>query len=189
MSLVAAFRAPPPKPHSGTPTGYFGEKIMVTMLIKNKFFSLRGHSTVTDVNGNPLFEVKGTLTLWKRKKIKDLDGNVLYTVRNKMIKFFMNSAFVFDAQGKKVARLKQKFRLTRSEYYLIGYKDELSIEGNFFQREINVIRNGEVIASGSRKLLTLVDSFTVTVNNDEDAPFVLALFIAMDNINDKNISD
>lgn len=189
MSLIAAFRAPPPKPHSGTPTGYFGEKIMVTMLIKNKFFSIRGHSTVTDVNGNPLFEVRGTFTLWKRKKIKDLDGNVLYTVRNKMIKFFMNSAFVFDAEGKKIARLKQKFHLTRSEYVLLGYKDELSIEGNFFQREINVIRNGEVIASGSRKLLSLVDSFAVTVPNDADAAFVLALFIAMDNINDKTRSD
>lgn len=162
---------------------------MVTMLIKNKFFSIRGHSTVTDVNGNPLFEVRGTFTLWKRKKIKDLDGNVLYTVRNKMIRFFMNSAYVFDAKGKKIARLKQKFHIGRSEYVLLGYQDELSIEGNLFQREINVIRNGEIIATGSRKLLTLVDSFAVSVAHDEDAPFVLALFIAMDNINDKNVAD
>ena len=163
---------------------------MRTLLIKNKFWSLRGNSVVNDISGAPAFEVKGTFSLWRKKKIYDTEGNLLYIVRNKMIRFFMNSCYIYDGNKTKIARLKQKFHLLKGEFVLLGYKDEYAIDGTLgllSERNMTITRNGEVIGEAGRKGAT--DSFYLTAYHDEDAAFLVALIVAIDNIIDKNARD
>ena len=171
---------------------------MRTLLSKNKFWSLRGHSTVNDISGAPAFEVKGTFSLWRKKKIYDMEGNLLYIVRNKMIRFFMNSCYIYDGNKTKIARLKQKFHLLKGEFVLLGYKDEYAIDGTLgllSERNMTITRNGEVIGEAGRKftsagdVLGATDSFYLTAYHDEDAAFLVALIVAIDNIIDKNTRD
>lgn len=161
---------------------------MVTMSIENRF-TVRGHSRVTDQSGNPLYDVKGTFSLWRKKRIRDLDGNVLYTVRNKMLKLplTMHSAYIYDAEGNKIGRLKQKLRL-KGQFDLIDSKEDYCITcGTIMNPAIDIFRNGIKIADGIRqvKIIGICDAFTVTCS-EEDAPFVLTLIIAMDNIIDRH---
>lgn len=63
--------------------------------IKNKLFSIGNGSKVTDENNQPLFEVKGKVfSITRKKYVCDLEGNKLYTVRNKWINWFVHKAYI-----------------------------------------------------------------------------------------------
>ncbi len=162
---------------------------MITLVIKNKMFSITGKSTVQDENGADKFIVKGAVfSLRRKKQVYDLDGNLLYTIKNKLIRFLTNSCYIYDADGNKVARIKQKFKIFKKEFILLGYADEIEIKGDFIQHCLEIFKNGEKIGEVGKKFVSLVDSFTLVSYNDEDAPLLVALVIAIDNINDKNRS-
>ena len=153
-------------------------------------FSVRGHSTVKDENDVDRYVVKGKFfSLGKKKRIYDMDGNLLYTVKNKLIRWFMNSCYIYDAEGNKIARIKQKFKLFKKEFKLTGYAEEIEIKGDFIQKVLEIYKNGEKIGEASKKFWAWTDRFALVCYNDADAPFLVALIIAIDNINDKNLSD
>ena len=139
--------------------------------------SLGGSSTVVDQNKNPLFKVKGKiLSITRKKKIKDMSGKTLYTVRNKWLNFFSHKAFI--------ATVKDKWINVKREYFIEGMGDEIKIEGGFFSLSCQILKNGEVIGTIRRKIDMWVDSFELEAD-EKDIPFLIALVIAIDNIVDK----
>lgn len=153
------------------------------LYIKNKFITLRGSSSVTDESGSDVFVVKGTFfTFTHKKRIKDTDGKLLYKVRNKWINVFTHSAYIYDGEGKKVAKVKRKFGF-KHEFVVEGYRDEISVKGDFLSWTLDVFRNGEQIGT-IRREFALTDSFVLETVTENDAAFMVALVIAIDNIGD-----
>ena len=153
--------------------------------IKNKFMSLGDSSTVVDENKNPLFKVKGKIfSITRKKKIKDMSGKTLYTVRNKWLNFFSHKAFIYDENKVKIATVKDKWINVKREYFIEGMGDEIKIEGGFFSLSCQILKNGEVIGTIRRKIDMWVDSFELEAD-EKDIPFLIALVIAIDNIVDK----
>ena len=65
------------------------------LAIKNKWISFGGSSTVQTMDGEDYLKVKGKVfTFTKKKEVRDLEGNLLYTVRNKFFSLFGRSGFV-----------------------------------------------------------------------------------------------
>ena len=153
--------------------------------IKNKIISWGGGSTVLDENKNEIYKVKGKVfSPTRKKRVSDMQGNVLYTVRNKWFNWFVHSAYVYDANKNKIARVKDKFFNIKPEFFVTGYQDEIKVEGSFLSFKSSIIRNGEVIGTIRRQAFTILDSFELEAK-EEDIPFLIALVIAIDNIVDK----
>lgn len=154
------------------------------LYITNKLASLRGSSTVVDEDKNPVYKVKGKFfSITHKKRICTLDNKVLYSVRNKFFNWWSHSAFIYDENKEKIARVKKKVDLTGT-FFVEGYKDEIKIEGNFFKLTSTIYRNGEQIGTIKREIKWFVDSFVLDAN-EEDMPFLIAIVIAIDNIYDK----
>lgn len=154
------------------------------LYITNKLASLRGSSTVVDEDKNPIYKVKGKFfSITHKKRICTLDNKVLYSVRNKFFNWWSHSAFIYDENKEKIARVKKKVDL-KGTFFVEGYKDEIKIEGNFFKLTSTIYRNGEQIGTIKREIKFFVDSFVLDAN-EEDMPFLIALVIAIDNIYDK----
>ncbi len=154
------------------------------LYITNKLASLRGSSTVVDEDKNPVYKVKGKFfSITHKKRICTLDNKVLYSVRNKFFNWWSHSAFIYDENKEKIARVKKKVDL-KGTFFVEGYKDEIKIEGNFFKLTSTIYRNGEQIGTIKREIKWFVDSFVLDAN-EEDMPFLIALVIAIDNIYDK----
>lgn len=154
------------------------------LYIKNKFMSLRGSSTVKDEAGNDVFVVKGTLfSISRKKRIKDTEGNLLYKVRNKLFNFFIHSAYIYDGEGTKVAHVKRKFGF-KNVFIVEGYQDEISVEGDFLSWQWAAYRNGNQIGTLSRQF-GWTDAFLLETDTEDDAAFMVALVIAIDNIIDE----
>ena len=155
--------------------------------IKNKFFSLGGGSSVVDENKNDVFKVKGRVfSITRVKKLYDIEGKLLYKIRNKWFNWFVHKAYIYDANNNKVAIVKDKWFNVKQEYFVQGYKDEIKVDGKFFSLSCNILKNGEVVGTIRRNINFIVDSFQLEAK-EEDMPFMIALVIAIDNITDKKL--
>lgn len=152
--------------------------------IRNKWISLRGGSTVKDMNENDVLKVQGKFwTITRKKFVKDLEGNLIYTVRNKFWCFFVKKAMVYDKDGNQVAFLKRKF-FSLHDHYLIQTKlGDIEVKGNFLGFDYHIYLGGKEIGHVSRKI-SLRDSFVLDVPDDQELAFFVALVIAVDNITD-----
>lgn len=155
------------------------------VFIKNKIFSLGGSSAVYGADKKPVYNVKGKVfSLTSKKRIKDLNGNTLYTLRNKWFNWFVHKVYIYDASGKKVAMVKDKMFNFNKQYFVVGYGDEITTEGKFFSLSMTIFKNGEPIGRISREITFIADSFCLEAD-EKDIPFLIALVIAIDNIVDK----
>ena len=153
--------------------------------IKNKFWSWGGGSSVVNENKEPVFQVKGKVfSITRKKYLCDLDGNRLYTIRNKWFNWFIHKAFIYDSDNNKIATVKDKWFNVNQEYFVMGYKDEIKIQGKFFGLTTQILKNGEVIGTIRRQITFINDAFELEAN-EQDMPFLIALVIAIDNICDK----
>ena len=153
--------------------------------IKNRVFSLGQGSSVVDENKNALFDVKGrAISITRKKFLYDANGQLLYSIRNKWINFFVHKAFIYDASGSKIATVKDKWFNVNQEYFVMGYKDEIKIQGKFFGLTSQILRNGNVIGTVRRQITFIADAFELEAD-ERDIPFLIALVVALDNIHDK----
>ena len=158
------------------------------LIIKNKFVSLRGSSTVTDEMGEDVFVVKGKMfSLSNKKFICDLQGNRLYIVRNKLLPGLLHAAYIYDGEKNKIGKLQIKVALTET-YKLENGTDRIEIKKSKETKELQFIKNDEVIGVLLKRTTSSKDSFVVDCLKDTEAALLTSLVIAIDNIED-NIAD
>ena len=152
--------------------------------IRNKWFSLRGSSTVKDMNEKDVFIVKGKFWSWTNKKfLLDLDGNLLYTIRNKFWTWFARKALVYDKDGNQVALIRRKIFSFHDRYFVYSSLGEMEIVGNILCHDYHIILNGKEVGHIARKI-SLRDSFVLDLDDQQDLAFFVAFVIAIDNITD-----
>lgn len=156
------------------------------LLVKNKLVSINGSSKVSDEEGNERFIVKGKFfSITNKKMIFDTNKNLLYRVRNKYWHWpYTRKAFIYDNEKNRIASIKIRYGF-RKKFHVEGYKDEISIVGDFFGFNYSICKNGDVIGTLSKKVLSLTDTYVLDIEKEDDAPFMVAAVIAIDNIIDK----
>lgn len=153
--------------------------------IRNKWISLRGGSTVKDMNEQDVLRVQGKFWTFTRKKfVQDLQGNLIYTVRNKFWTFFVKKAMVYDKDGNRVAFLKRKFFSLHDRFFIESKLGQIEIKGNILGFDYHIYLEGKEIGHVARKI-SLRDSFVLDIQDDQELPFFVALVIAIDNITDQ----
>lgn len=153
------------------------------LTVKNKFFSLGGGSKVLDETGLEKFKVKGNMfSIRRKKKIRSLDGKLLFTVKNKFFNWWTHTSYIFDANKNKIASVKN--RGFKGGYDVIASADEISIDG-WGMTGYTVYKNGKQVGTVKPKILSMTDTYEVDINDAEDPAFVVAVVIAIDNISDK----
>lgn len=155
----------------------------MVLVIKNRFLTLKGGSKVKDELDNDVYKVDGKFFTCTRKKfVRTLDDETLYTVRNKFWHIFFRSAYLIK-DGKKVMKIKRKFAIKSKFNVYAKDGNEYQIDGNFIGWNWQITRNGEQIASVYRKI-DWTDAFVLDVVKEEDKELCLAMVIAIDNIVD-----
>lgn len=152
--------------------------------IKNKLFSIGGASSVINENKEDVYKVKGrAFSITRVKWVCDLNGNKLFKIRNKWFNFFVHKAFIYDNNNEKIATVKDKFFNVKNDYFILGNKDEIKINGKFFSLSANILKNGELFGTIRRQITFIADAFELEAA-EKDLPFLIAIVIAIDNITD-----
>ena len=152
--------------------------------IRNKWVSFAGSSVVKDVNEKDVLKVKGRFfSIRRRKYVMGLDGTKYYQIRNRFWNFFRHACYVFDANDNKVATLTTKFWTLADHYDIDCSLGKLVIRGNILGFDYHIYLNDKEVGHVARRI-SLRDSFTLTIDDDQDIYFFVALVIGIDNIVD-----
>ena len=153
------------------------------LFIKNKLMSLRGNSFVLDEEQKEVYKIKGKFfTITNKKRIYDMEGHLLFVVRNKIWTFMKKVCFISNAHGQKIAKVVNGDFDFKNRYKVMNYEDEIELDGLWGKMDIK--KNGEVVGRISRDFTIVRDAFTLDTEDVENADFYVALTIAVDNIND-----
>ncbi|QCE12036.1 hypothetical protein DEO72_LG10g3275 [Vigna unguiculata] len=174
----------------------------VDLAVVMKVMTLADNFVVTDVNGNVVFKVKGSLmTLRDRRVLIDAAGQPIVTLRRKM----MTAHDRWQAfRGESTEAKDLIFSVKRSSF--IQFKSKLDVflanntredvcdfkvKGSWLERSC-VVYAGEtnnIVAQMHKKhtvqsILIGKDHFMVTIYPNIDYAFIVALVVILDEIND-----
>lgn len=150
------------------------------LYIKQRVFSFGDKYDIYDANQNTVFQVKGEIfTIGAKLHLYDIQGRELYFIKRK-ITFFMPQYEIYQ-NNMLCAVIKKEFTFFKPKLYVESSHGNFSIEGDFFNLDYSLYRNGQYFGSIHKKWLSWGDSYELDIINDENAAFFCALVIAIDN--------
>lgn len=146
------------------------------LYIKQKVFSFRDRFTVKDEYGEDKYYVEGEiLSLGKKLRIYDMDGNELAFVRERLLAFMPK--FTIEINGSEIAEIIKRFTFLRPKYYVDGLGWD--VEGDFFSHNYDITDGNKTIVSIHKQFMAWGDTFEIDVQKDNDEIIPLQSFLLL----------
>ena len=148
-------------------------------VLKQKLVSLGNNFTIKDVEGHDAFQVKGQLvSLGDKLSFQDLEGNELVYIEQKVFNWV--ATYEIWRDGRMVADVRRDLFSFRRHRFTVDAPgpDDLEAVGDFLDFEYVVNRGDRKIATITRQLFHLSDTYWVQIDDEEKDP-VLVLAIAV----------
>ena len=155
-------------------------------VIREKFFHLGEDSDITDEAGQPVYHVDGKIfSLHHTLVMRDLAGNEVATVRQQIIAF--RPTFEITRAGQELAEVRKKLFTPFVDRYTIDIPgpDDLEVTGSLFEHEYTITRDGAVVATVSKRWISLTATYGVETAPGQDDVLILATVLALDLVEDE----
>ncbi len=147
------------------------------LLFKQRMFSWFDSYDIYDESGNTVFTVKGQLAWGHCFKIFDAAGNEVGEVRQRIFTFmpkfeiYRGDSYL-GCISKEFTFFKPKYNIDFNGWY---------VEGSFMEWDYCVYSsNGNEVASVSKEIWNWTDTYSIDVNDPDDALNALMLVLAID---------
>lgn len=147
------------------------------MMFKQRFFSWFDSYDIYDEQENTLFEVQGQLAWGHCLKIFDACGNEVGTVKEKVLTWLPKFEVYLGERylgciSKELSFLTPKYDIDFNGWY---------VEGSFMEWDYTILdSSGNHVASVSKELFHLTDTYILDVDQEENALPVLMFVLAID---------
>jgi uncharacterized protein YxjI len=156
----------------------------VRYILKERIFSLRESYYIRNEQGDNLLEVTGRLIgLRDKLTLRDLGGNEVATVTKHLIA--LRPTYTIARPSQPDATVKKDFINILREGFSVdmaGGLPDLRIQGDIFEHDYSIARQGVTVAQVAKKWISLRDSYMVDVADGEDPVLLLACAIVVDRI-------
>ena len=82
--------------------------------------------------------------------------------------------------GHRVANVKKKFTFFKNNFVVTSPNSQYDIDGDVFAYDFSIYKDGRVVATISKKFLSLTDTYLVDIDDGCDQVTILALAIVID---------
>lgn len=161
------------------PDGYKGERgeECMKLLFKQRMFSWFDSYDIYDEGGKTLYTVKGELSWGHCLRIFDQNGNELGMVKERVLTFL--PLFEIYMNGQLAGTIKKEFTFFTPAFEIDFM--HWHVEGDFFEWDYRIMaKNGQQVASVSKQLFNLTDTYIIDVAEAKDALGALMLVLAID---------
>ena len=155
-------------------------------VIRERLFRLGEDSDITDEQGQPVYHVDGkVLSLHNTLIVRDLTGTEVARVERKLIA--LRPTYRITGQGEEVAELRKKLFSPFVDRFTIDIPGphDLQMTGSLFEHEYTITRDDQVVATVSKRWLSLTDTYGVEIAPGEDDVLILASVLALDLAEDR----
>ncbi len=147
------------------------------LLFKQKLFSWFDSYDIYDEHGNVLYIVKGQLSWGHCLKIYAPDGSELGMVKERIFTFLPK--FEIYMGDSYVGCISKEFTLFRPAFDVDF--NGWHMDGDFFEWDYSIMnRSGGCVATVSKQLFNLTDTYVIDVYNPQDCLSALMLVLAID---------
>jgi len=150
-------------------------------VIRERLFRLGEDSDITDEAGLPVLHVDGkVLSLHNRLILRDPAGREVGQVHRKLAA--LRPTYEITIDGKDVAEVRKHLFTAFQERFTIDVVGggDMEITGDLFSHEFTIERDGQTVATISKRWLTVTASYGVEVAPGEDDVLILASVLALD---------
>jgi uncharacterized protein YxjI len=150
-------------------------------VIRERLFRLGEDSDITDQAGQPVLHVDGkVLSLHHRVILQDPAGREAGRVHRKLAA--LHPTYEISLGGNDVAEVRRHLFTPFGERFTIGVRGggDMDIDGDLLSHEFTIQRDGQTVATISRRWLTMTASYMVDVAPGEDDLLILASVLALD---------
>lgn len=147
--------------------------------IKQKVFSFGDKFSVNATDGTPIIFVEGKVfSVGNKLTIYDAQGNELFYVEQKLFKLLPEYRIYQD--GQEIAYLKREFSLFKPKINITSKFGAFTINGNFIGYNFDIINDGKLVATVSKKMVAFSDSYILDIIEEQNVPFLVTLVIVID---------
>jgi uncharacterized protein YxjI len=150
-------------------------------VVRERMFRLGEDSDITDEAGQPVLHVDGkVLSLHNRLILRDPAGRETGQVHRKLAA--LRPTYEITIDGKDVAEVRRHLLAPFGERFTIDVygTGDMQIKGDLFGHEFTIERDGQTVATISKRWLTATTSYAVEVAPGEDDVLILASVLALD---------
>jgi uncharacterized protein YxjI len=144
--------------------------------IRQRFFSWFDSFDIYDESGRTAYTVKSKLSWGHCLRFFDPAGNHIATVQEKVITLLPK--FEFYIGGKYQGMLRKEISLLRP-HYNIDFNG-WNVTGDLTELDYRIEKHGGLVATISKEIFHMTDTYVIDVVNEEDALCALMLAVAID---------
>jgi len=151
--------------------------------LKQKVFSLTDRYKVFDENQDVIYYVKSKFFSIHRRMtfIDQKTDSVLYNFKRKLFRI-MPCYELLDADMNLLAVVKRKISFLKPKVFIEKEGKNFNIEGNYFAHSFQVFSEAKEVANVTKKWLSWGDSYQITIFDDQNETFYLAMVILIDSM-------
>ncbi|MDD6060541.1 MAG: LURP-one-related family protein [Ruminococcus sp.] len=147
------------------------------LIFKQRVFSWLDSYDVYDEYGNTVFTVKGKLSWGHLLKIYDANRNEVGTVKEKLLTLLPKFEMYFGEEY--IGSICKEFTFLTPKYN-IDYNG-WHVEGSWLEWDYSIVDyTGIKVASVSKEIWRLTDTYVINVKDPHDAIYALMLVLAID---------
>jgi uncharacterized protein YxjI len=150
-------------------------------VIRERMFRMGEDSDITDEAGQPVLHVDGkVMSLHNRLVLSDPAGREVGQVHRKLVA--LSPTYEITIDGKDVAEVRKHLFTAFHERFTIDVPGggDMEINGDLLSHEFTIDRDGQTVATISKRWLTVTTSYTVDIPPGEDDVLILASVLALD---------
>jgi uncharacterized protein YxjI len=150
-------------------------------VLRQQILSWGDDFTIKDTDGRPVYHVDGKVFSFGDKlSFNDMEGNAVATIEQKLLSF--GPQYEISRGGESVAVVKKHlFTMFRARFTVdVPGPDDLEARGDFLEHEYTFERGGREVARASKKWLSLADTYSLDIDDGEDAVVILAAAVVID---------
>ena len=150
-------------------------------VMRERILSWGDDFKIKDEDGRDIYFVDGKVFSFGDKlSFRDMDGKELARIDQKLLSLGPQYEIVRDGETVAVVR-KHLFTLFRARFTVdVPGPDDLEATGDFLDHEYAFERGGRAVARATKKWVRLSDTYTVDIDQGEDAVLILAAAVVID---------
>ena len=147
--------------------------------MREKIMAIGDDFWIEDENGNKVYKVNGKAARLRQTFIlEDTHGNELSKIQDK--KLTVRDKMTIERASTNAVVHKRLIGIR--DHYIIDIDggDNLKAHGNIVDHEYEIERDGDTVATVSKKWFRIRESYGVQIAEDQDVPLILAITVCVD---------
>ncbi len=152
---------------------------MKSFYMKQKVYSIGEKYNIMDENQQVIYHVKGKVFSIKNKLDMFKGDELVYHLERKLFRLLPQYT-LFSPDGSVVATIKKNFTFFGGKMTIDSIFCQMEILGQVWQYDFHVNKNGQEVMSVHKKWLSWGDSYQISIQEDAQEAYYVALVILID---------